>query len=341
MKSFINYFYNLNVDSIRLIDDNYYFRYKNQNFVLYQIKEQFFDYHAAFELNSFLNKNNKSFYQILPNKNNEIITYYSNKKYVLLTDSVNNDRVSDYYDIIQTNIFVDEKNKLINKLDKSSWNTLWKNKVDYFELFVSGNINRFPNLNKYYNYFIGLAENAISYFEDTLITEKKSDLDKKVVSHKRIEKDFTVKQLHNPVGLVIDHPTRDLSEYLKRQFWSGNYSCEEVKHCLECIRLSDYGARLLISRLMFPSFFFDCYEKLIVDDAFGKDIIMMVDRSNEYETYLNDICKILKITHNIPEINWIKKADYQSTFTTPNTSGISFTSIDSMPSFKVTSIMLQ
>ena len=35
MKNFINYFYNIELDNIRMIDDNYYFTYMENNFILH------------------------------------------------------------------------------------------------------------------------------------------------------------------------------------------------------------------------------------------------------------------------------------------------------------------
>ena len=341
MKYVINYFYKFNIDNIRMIDNNYYFNYKNSNFVFYEVKDTYFDQYAAFELNAILLKHNNNFYQIIPNKNNEILTYTSNKKYILMLDNFNQDRNFDYYDIIDTNIPVSDNNKIINRLNRFNWDVMWKNKVDHFEVFINHNINKYPQLNEYYNYFIGLAENAIMYFKDTTNEEKISVYDKLVISHKRIEDNTTFKHLYNPIGLIIDHPSRDLAGYLKTIFWNKTYKIDEIKQYLNDVILSGYGARMLISRMLFPSFFFDSFENLIDNKLEIKDIIRTVDRMGEYECYVFNIQKIIRNKYAIPEIEWIKKVDYSSTLTTPNTSGTSFISIDSMPSLSVTSIILQ
>lgn len=341
MKNIINYFYNFNIDNIRMIGDKYYFTYQKHNFIFCEVKDVYFDHQATFELNSMLLNNNSNFFQIIPNRNKEIITYSSNERYVLMIDNFRQDRRFDYYDIINTNIAINDNNKVINRLNRSRWDVLWERKNDYFESFIEHNINKYPLLNEYYNYFVGLAENAILYYRDTMDEIKPNSYDKMVVSHKRIEDNFTYKSLYNPLELIIDHPSRDLAEYLKMIFWNNKYKTDEIIRYLNETILSSYGARMLIARMLFPSFFFDYFEKLIDSRLETKDIMYIIDRMCEYEKYLLNIYRIVRTKYAIPEIDWIKKVDYSSTLTTPNTSGTSFTSMVSMPSLSVTSIMLQ
>lgn len=337
MKNAINYFYNVNVDSLRMIGENYYFFYNNNEFIFQEVKDFSFNYQAVFELNKILRDNNRMFFEIVLNKNKEIITSVADKKYILLMNSSLYDRKFNFYDILKTNIPISNGNKLINKLNRSNWINMWENKIDFFESFISQNANKYSMFNKYINYFIGLGEAAISYAKDTINEEKATFLDNLVVSHKRIDYS-NLKQLYNPLNIIIDHPTRDISEFFKKSFFDGESI--DISNCINGLNLSDYGARLLMSRMLFPSFFFDLFEKVLDEVAMEKEILYLVDKMNDYEVYLLEIYNVLK-EKNIPEINWIKKVDYSSTLTTPNTSGTSFISIDSMPSLSVTSIMLQ
>ena len=140
---------------------------------------------------------------------------------------------------------------------------------------------------------------------------------------------------------MIDHPVRDMAEYLKMLFLSESYQSIDLKEILSQIVLSNYGARLFIARMLFPSFFFDSFEMLVDHKLEEKDLIYIINKMNSYEEFILKIYNMLKEKYLLPEIEWLKKVDYSSTLTTPNTSGTSFTSIDSMPSLSVTSIMLQ
>jgi len=338
MKNAINYFYNLNIDNLRMIDDDYYFYYGNRKFIFQKIKDMYFDYQATLELNRVLLENNKSFFQIMANRNNEVITTISNQRYILMVDNCMSDRNFNFHDVLDMNIPVNIDNKLINRLNRNNWTVMWKNKIDYFESFLNHNINKYLELNKYANYFIGLGETAISYVKDTLEEVKPSIQDHMVVSHKRINYNG-LKQLYNPLHLVIDHQSRDIAEYFKILFL--NNASNRIDSYISMINLSNYGARLLMGRMLFPSFFFDLFENLIEGKCIEETLLYLIDKMNYYETYLLRIYNILKTKYNMPEIKWLKKADYSSTLTTPNTSGTSFINIDSIPSLSVTSIMLQ
>lgn len=341
MKNVINYFYNFNIDNLRMIHNNYYFIYQSRKFVFQEIRTLQFDYQSVYELNKILMNNNESYFQIIINRNNEILTYAFNKKYILMLDNTPKDRNFNFYDLLKTNIIVPDNNKIIDRLNRSNWIYLWGKKIDYFEYFIEHNINKYVYFNKYVNYFIGLGENAILYVKNTMDSFNPSYYDQVVISHSRIDTNSSLKQLYNPLNLVIDHPSRDISEYLKMLFWNHCYKKIDIRKYLNEIKLSNYGARLLMARMLFPSFFFDSFEKLVEDEINENDILHIIDRIEEYEEYLLTVYFNLKLKYVIPEISWLKKVDYSSTLITPSTSGTSFISIDSIPSLSVTSIMLQ
>lgn len=336
MKNAINYFYGFSIENLRMINDDYYFNYKNKNFTFQQLKEEYYDYNMMLRLNNLMLNNNSSFYQIILNRNNEIATKINNKQYILLQENFNTDRIFDLFDIINTNIPVNTRDK--NKIE---WIKLWEKKIDYFEMYLEHNKGKYLNLNKFANYFIGMGESAILYAKNTLNDTTPKIYDRSVISHKRINTDRSYKDLYNPLLLMIDHPSRDVSEYFKEIYFKNSLQVSKIKEYLEQVSFSDYGARLLMARMLFPSFFFDNFEKLVDSKISNSEITRIVDKMSGYEKYLFKILNILKQKYNIPEIEWLKKADYSSTLITPSTSGTSFTSIDSIPSFNVTSIMLQ
>ena len=124
-------------------------------------------------------------------------------------------------------------------------------------------------------------------------------------------------------------------------FLSSKYKRSDIYSYINEISLSNYGAGLLMARMLFPSFFFDKFELLVENKISERECLKIIDRMNEYEEYIYYIYKVLRNKYDIFEIEWLKKVDYSSTFTTPKTSGTSFISMDSIPSFSVTSIMLQ
>ncbi len=341
MKNVINYFYNMNIDNIRMIDDNYYFIFQDNDFIFQRINDFRFDFNAIYILNKILLNNNGAFYRIILNKDNQILTVTNNQRYILLMSNLNIDKKIDFYDLLDTNIPIDNNIKEIMSLNRFKWVELWSSKIDYFEIYINHNIHNYNLLNKYANYFIGLGENAINYVNNTINSFKPTNYDKLVVSHKRINVNTSLKDLYNPIYLVLDHQTRDISEYLKMLFLSSKYKRSDIYSYINEISLSNYGAGLLMARMLFPSFFFDKFELLVENKISERECLKIIDRMNEYEEYIYYIYKVLRNKYDIFEIEWLKKVDYSSTFTTPKTSGTSFISMDSIPSFSVTSIMLQ
>jgi len=337
MKNVISYFYNMNVEHIKINNNVYYFFSNGNNFVFQEVNDEFIDEEMLVNLSkSFINSSFGSF-QVVNNKYNNVVTIYNDKKYVLLHDGILHDEHVDFNDILSVNIvpFFEVNDFQIK------WNALWKDKIDYFELYVRNNYLKYSNVAIYFDYFLGLAENAVSYLEDTIKDGRIENVDKKVICHKRITTISTMRELYNPLNFVVDHPVRDVALYLKLLFFQDRIIDIDFDEILSKVNLSVYGARLLFSRMLFPSFFFDAFEKINDGNVSSEVIIKLVDKMSDYESFLEEVWSKLNERYSIPRIMWIKKVDYSSTFTTPNTSGISFTSIDSMPSFNVTSIMLQ
>jgi len=337
MKNAINFFYNVNVDNLLKINDNYYFFYKNKKFILHKIEDMTIDYNAVYQLNQILLRDNYPFFRMILNKDSQIITTIQLDKYILMMDNDVNDKQIDLNDLLQTNIKIEKPIKQFNSLKRTNWGILWKTKIDYLENFVNHNINKYCHIQKYINYFIGVAENSIVYLNHILSFENFDMASNQVISHKRININ-SLKDLYNPLNLIIDHYSRDIAEYMKTSFFCNKIIEYDL---LYNIQLSREDVFCIIARLMFPSYFFDVFECLVLDKISEKDILRLIDQANEYEIYLLNIINNLKQKYNIMEIKWLKKVDYSSTLTTPTTSGISLTNIDSIPSFSVTSIMLQ
>jgi len=149
-----------------------------------------------------------------------------------------------------------------------------------------------------------MAENAISYFNTI-------DIDsgyKYVVSHKIIRWDDTVEVLYNPMNIIFDYRVRDVAEYIKNSFFNKNYNVfEELVNYLRKNYLSLTEVKLLISRLLYPSFYFEMYEDILINNKEEKIILDVISRLDEYEDYMGKVISFFKINYDIEEIGWLKK----------------------------------
>lgn len=186
------------------------------------------------------------------------------------------------------------------KLDRSDWYDLWIKKNDYFEY-------QYKHLKKYnykmlesLNYYIGMAESAISYIAQNN-SETKGTEEKKIC-HKRVEKENYL----NPLFYIIDYRERELSEYLKYLFLSKKYLNTDIETIIKNFRCSKEGYIRLFSRMLYPSFYFDQYELIINENASENKIIEIIKRSAEYELYLKEIYMIINKYASIKKVDWLK-----------------------------------
>lgn len=299
MNNFIKFFYNMKVTNTNFINNYYEFNHNNNYYRLYILNEEYniYNYNNIYTINKEL-INNTLMSEIILNKDKNIITTYHNINYILLKINCN----------INKNITLEEidylsKVKIVNN-NKSNWGLLWSKKIDYLEELISENGKKYPQVVNSFNYFIGLSENAISYYNNI-------DIDNNMmyyISHKVLRPTDKVDSLYNPLNIIYDYKVRDVAEYIKNSFWTDNHNIyNELNNYLYKNNLSLNEVKLLISRVLFPSFYFDLYEDIFNYNKDEKILNNIISRIDEYEEYLNSIIIYFKRFYPIDEIEWLKK----------------------------------
>ena len=289
----------MKVTNTNFINNYYEFNHNNNYYRLYILNEEYniYNYNNIYTINKEL-INNTLISEIILNKDKNIITTYHNINYILLKINCN----------INKNITLEEidylsKVKIVNN-NKSNWGLLWSKKIDYLEELISENGKKYPQVVNSFNYFIGLSENAISYYNNI-------DIDNNMmyyISHKVLRPTDKVDSLYNPLNIIYDYRVRDVAEYIKNSFWTDNHNIyNELNNYLYKNNLSLNEVKLLISRVLFPSFYFDLYEDIFNYNKDEKILNNIISRIDEYEEYLNSIIIYFKRFYPIDEIEWLKK----------------------------------
>ena len=292
MKNTINYYYNLNINTIHQKEKNYYFKVDNKNYLLLKCSniEELDD---IYRLNMYLS-------QILPvhrivlNVNNEVITKINDSNYLLLELFSNNNKINLNNIIELSNIRIPFS---VDKLKRNDWYNLWIKKVDYFEYQLSQIGKKYPLIRESFNYYIGLAENAIILVNNIDFNNIPLGL-----SHRRITNmSFN---LYNPINIVIDARIRDVCEYFKFCFFNNIDISMELELFLSYNSFNIDEAKLFLARMFFPTYYFDLYEKIIDNEIDESEIKKVIIKADNYEKILKQVYYHFK--NNQINIEWLE-----------------------------------
>lgn len=305
MKETLEYYYGLDIDFLEELDGKYHFKLDNQDyfFVFYN--------RSIDELKDIVNVCNEMLLKginvnkLLINRNNSYLTKINEYDYILFAVS----NINEEYDIFDM-IKISDKLVLNNSkssLYRNNWGTLWSEKVDYFEYQVRELAINKDVVKNSFSYYIGLAENAISYVNNTNF-KYKNVLDYRIVlSHRRVYFPNYKLNYLNPLSFIFDLEVRDIAEYLKSMFFNKNeeYVLEELSSYLKVRRLSIYEYQMLFARLLYPTYYFDNYEAVMNKNVDEEVLVKIIKRCNDYEIFLKKAYLEISKYAKIDKIDWI------------------------------------
>ena len=292
MKNALNYYYGLNIEIIHQKEKNYYFQVNNFSYLFlpYDNLDEISD---IYKLNIFL-KQSIPVHEIILNKSNAIVTNINGDNYILLKILVPkaNVGINDIISLNNINIPIDK-----SKLRRDDWYNMWVQKIDYFEYQVSQMGKKYPVIRESFNYYVGLAENAIILVKNTDPNNLNLGL-----SHRRI--DNTSFEWYNPLNLIIDVRIRDVCEYFKYCFFNNIDISNELDLFLTYNKLGRDEGRYFLARMLFPTYYFDLYEKIINDEIDEKELNKIILKADKYEKVLQRIYLYFK--SNDLNIEWLE-----------------------------------
>lgn len=288
MKNTIMYYYGFENISIIRQKRRKYIKHNNDIYIICRVYNE----KEVLELYE-ITRGITFFYKFIPNKDGSIFTMYQDFIFVLL-------KINDKSSMITQNknqISLDENKKYY--LDRSDWYELWTRKNDYYEYQYQHIKGKYKVIDESINYYIGLAENAISYIANIPINLKEQE--KKGLYPKRLLES----EYHNPLNYVIDYKERGLSETLKYLFLNKKYLSQNIENIILSYNCTETGYKLLYGRMLYPSMYFDIYDKVINDFENEKELVNVIKRLKEYEEYLKEIYRIISKHTKIKNIDWL------------------------------------
>ncbi len=306
MKESINFYYNFNVDEVEQWGKIYVFSYLNYTYYFVPLTRIDAELEDIVVVSRELKARGIECHDIILNKFGKIITNVAAGNYILLKP------IGDIYEEYDLHKIVSINNNLIltenkSKLYRNSWAKLWSEKVDYFEYQIHEIGKDKTVILDSVSYYIGLAENAISYVVSTSSKYQISDLDKICLSHRRINFPNYKLNYLNPLSFIFDLEVRDIASFIKSAFFAHEDALSYLKEVLRIHNFTVYSLSLLYSRLMYPSYYFDIYEKIMNDEEDEEALIPIIEETSNYEKFLKSAYEEISKYAPIERVEWLLK----------------------------------
>lgn len=306
MKETIKYYYNIDIDDLKEQDGKYFFKYQNQDFFFVYFNRNIEELNDILICVNNMKEKGIDVHNIIINRNGQYLTKINNFDYILM--SVNN--YNEEYDIFD---MINIANKLTlnyntSKLYRNNWSNLWTQKMDYFEYQIRElGINK-TVIKDSFSYYLGIAENAISYVNNTNLKYNALNNAKITLAHRRIFYPNYKLNFLNPLAFIFDLEVRDIAEYLKAMFFSEDNTeevIEELGYYLQIKKLTIYEYHMLYARLLYPSYYFDLYENIMNNDTSEESLVSIIKRNKEYELFLKNAYLEISKYAPIEKIDWL------------------------------------
>lgn len=289
MRNVLWYYYQVRCDDIEERNEEFTIFNQDGEFIFKELKIPLEIFKQIVEA---LYYNQIPSYIVVINKDGEILTDFNKKKFVLLKKGK-----------LLTNNFIDLTLVSIKK-DTNNIGETWAKKIDYYMLQLKEfGINKEILINSF-NYYVGMAENAIGMANR--INENNTEFIY-VIQHTRLKYPLSVSKYYDPSNMVIDLRIRDLSEYIKDKFFKESVNIEEIDGIVKKYDLNESEINMLYARLFYPTYYFDLFEDMVIDEEDEEKILQILKKRQSYENLLASFYDSYKNNYNIFEIEWIKK----------------------------------
>ena len=304
MKETLEYYYGLDIENIEELDGKYHIKQENQDYFFVFYNRGIEELEDIINVSNEMVKKGINVHKILINRNNSFLTKVGEYNYILFAVS----NLSEEYDIFDM-VKISEKLVLNNNksnLYRNNWGTLWSEKIDYFEYQVRELSIEKDVVKNSFSYYIGMAENAISYVNNTNMKYGR-DVYRIVLSHRRVFYPNYKLNYLNPLSFVFDLEVRDIAEYLKAMFFKKDISfcLDELSSYLKIRHLSLYEYQMLYARLLYPTYYFDVYESVMNKNGDEEQLVNIIKKCDSYEEFLKKAYLEISKYAKIDKIEWI------------------------------------
>ena len=291
-------FDNYGIYPLEIVDDSFII---NEN--LYKIEEvKNYNEIDILNINNFSKELNRVFgnsFNFLKNRNNNFISAFSDKNYILIYVRIGKINIIDVEKFTK-NFFDNNKYKISEMI--SIWNERFENiKKSCINYLDSNDIN-FKKIHTAVSFSFGLAENAISYLSDAKL-DYGDNIERLSLSHIRLNS-FDSFSFFNPFNMIIDSLTRDYAELYKFNL----IDVYEMDKVTTNLNLNAKEATLLMARILYPTRIFDLLEdNYLTENHRLSKTVDYIDSLDRELQRIKNIHSLLKRKYKIRPIGWLEK----------------------------------
>lgn len=309
MKEIINYYYNFDLTDVNEQNNYTSFEFYGEEFYFVFFNRTNEELNDIMMVNNELKNKGIRVHDIIINRYGKVLTTVGETNYILFKINGNKNEEINFINMCEY-IRKMKLNNRNSKLYRNNWGNLWSDKIDYFEYQIKEIGKDKKSIIDSFSYYVGLAENAISYVNKINKIIGISELDNITLSHRRIFYPNTNLNYLNPLSFIFDLEVRDVAEYIKSEFFYNTDACLlDLETYLKMNKLTQYSYHMLYARLIYPTYYFDAYENVMNNNADEKVIINITDKVNEYEIFLKKAYEEISKYTNLERIDWIIKKE--------------------------------
>ncbi len=289
MENIINFYYNLFPDKVQKMYGGFYFEINDLKFIIIEL---FQPSKSILEIYDKLMLNHINNYIIISNKDNSPVTTIEEKEYILFQINCDHQKILLFYE----QLYIPAENVI-------NWSKLWSERINYYEIQINELAQDKKIVLQSIYYYIGLAENAI-YIAGKNEQESNNEM---LIQHYRMNVPIRWGDYFNPANMVIDVYIRDIAEYIKSSYFCENKDDNFYIEYINSFNYNEKTANLLLARLLYPCYYFDIFDEIILNDRDEEELIPVITQSKNYEKLLVKIYNELQKKYPIININWIRK----------------------------------